>query len=146
MAEGGYEFDNPVFKIDDYDDDDYDDEEKTPLMDNDDEEDVLGVDDYKISDYLKEGRSMFQDFQRTIKAPIRELDNIEIPLQEISTQQEGQELLEIASNAETHVKEIETSFIEQWNIFSKMNETQTKMTKKRDGWYNQCNDNSKRRD
>ncbi|XP_071141890.1 synaptonemal complex protein 1-like [Mytilus edulis] len=223
MAEGGYEF-----KIDDYDDDDYDDEEKTPLMDNDDEEfqnyinkefenskalsendakirkketikkmikqfykkngettrnevgffvredhnerqilyvkdekgnnialtyfkkgvlkfykfstlqkeygvnfvrDVLGVDDYKISDYLKEGRSMFQDFQRTIKAPIRELDNIEIPLQEISTQQEGQELLETASNAETYVKEIETSFIEHGTSLVD-NETQTKITKR----------------
>ncbi|CAG2204878.1 unnamed protein product [Mytilus edulis] len=225
---GGYEFDNPVFKIDDYDDDDYDDEEKTPLIDNDDEEfqnyinkefensralsendakirkkettkkmikqfykkngettrnevgffvredhnerqilyvkdekgnnialtyfkkgvlkfykfstlqkeygvnfvrDVLGVDDYKISDYLKEGRSMFQDFQRTIKAPIRELDNIEIPLQEISTQQEGQELLETASNAETYVKEIETSFIEHGTSLVD-NETQTKITKR----------------
>ncbi|CAG2196231.1 unnamed protein product [Mytilus edulis] len=91
--------------------------------------DVLGVDDYKISDYLKEGRSMFQDFQRTIKAPIRELDNIEIPLQEISTQQEGQELLEIASNEETHVKEIETSFIEQGTSFIN-EETQTYMTKR----------------
>ncbi|VDI30774.1 Hypothetical predicted protein [Mytilus galloprovincialis] len=228
MAEGGYEFDNPVFKIDDYDDDDYDDEEKTPLIDNDDEEfqnyinkefensralsendakirkkettkkmikqfykkngettrnevgffvredhnerqilyvkdekgnnialtyfkkgvlkfykfstlqkeygvnfvrDVLGVDDYKISDYLKEGRSMFQDFQRTIKAPIRELDNIEIPLQEISTQEEGQELLETASNAETYVKEIETSFIEHGTSLVD-NETQTKITKR----------------
>ncbi|VDH90994.1 Hypothetical predicted protein [Mytilus galloprovincialis] len=241
MAEGGYEFDNPVFKIDDYDDDDYDDEEKTPLIDNDDEEfqnyinkefensralsendakirkkettkkmikqfykkngettrnevgffvredhnerqilyvkdekgnnialtyfkkgvlkfykfstlqkeygvnfvrDVLGVDDYKISDYLKEGRSMFQDFQRTIKAPIRELDNIEIPLQEISTQEEGQELLETASNAETYVKEIETSFIEHGTSLVD-NETQTKIDKKRDGWCNQCNDNTK---
>ncbi|VDI48398.1 Hypothetical predicted protein [Mytilus galloprovincialis] len=91
--------------------------------------DVLGVDDYKISDYLKEGRSMFQDFQRTIKAPIRELDNIEIPLQEISTQEEGQELLEIASNEETHVKEIETSFIEQGTSFIN-EETQTYMTKR----------------
>ncbi|CAG2235942.1 unnamed protein product [Mytilus edulis] len=223
MAEGGYEF-----KIDDYDDDDYDDEEKTPLMDNDDEEfqnyinnefensralsendakirkketikkmikqfykkngettrseigflvredykgnqilyvkdekgnnialtyfkkgvlkfykfstlqkeygvnfvrDVLGVDDFKISDNLREARADFQDFQRTIKAPIRELDNIEIPLQEISTQQEGQELLEIASNEETHVKEIETSFIEQGTSFIN-EETQTYMTKR----------------
>ena len=80
--------------------------------------DVLGVDDYKISDYLKEGRSVFQDFQKKIKAPIRELDNIEIPLQEISTQ-EGQELLETGSNAETYVKEIETSFDERRNIFHK---------------------------
>ncbi|CAG2196287.1 unnamed protein product [Mytilus edulis] len=90
--------------------------------------DVLGVDDYKISDYLREGRSVFQDFQK-IKAPIRELDNIEIPLQEISTQQEGQELLEIASNEETHVKEIETSFIEQGTSFIN-EETQTDMTKR----------------
>ncbi|VDI16981.1 Hypothetical predicted protein [Mytilus galloprovincialis] len=61
--------------------------------------------------------------------PIRELDNIEIPLQEISTQQEGQELLEIASNEETHVKEIETSFIEQGTSFIN-EETQTYMTKR----------------
>ncbi|VDI15972.1 Hypothetical predicted protein [Mytilus galloprovincialis] len=60
--------------------------------------DVLGVDDYKISDNLREARADFQDFQRTIKSPIRELDNIEIPLQEISTQQEGQELLETAKD------------------------------------------------
>ncbi|CAG2207343.1 unnamed protein product [Mytilus edulis] len=224
MAEGGYEF-----KIDDYDDDDYDDEEKTPLMDNDDDEefqnyinnefensralsendakirkketikkmikqfyknngettrseigflvredykgnqilyvkdekgnnialtyfkkgvlkfykfstlqkeygvnfvrDVLGVDDFKISDNLREARADFQDFQRTIKVPIRELDYIEIPLQEISTQQEGQELLEIASNEETHVKEIETSFIEQGTSYIN-EETQTYMTKR----------------
>ncbi|CAG2245273.1 unnamed protein product [Mytilus edulis] len=223
MAEGGYEF-----KIDDYDDDDYDDEEKTPLMNNDDEEfqnyinnefektrylsedeskirkketikkmikqfykkngettrseigflvredykgnqilyvkdekgnnialtyfkkgvlkfykfstlqkeygvnfvrDVLGVDDFKISDNLREARADFQDFQRTIKVPIRELDNIEIPLQEISTQEEGQELLETASNAETYVKEIETSFIEQGTSLVD-NETQTEMTKR----------------
>ncbi|VDI09756.1 Hypothetical predicted protein [Mytilus galloprovincialis] len=71
----------------------------------------------------------FQDFQKKIKAPIRELDNIEIPLQEISTQQEGQELLEIASNEETHVKEIETSFIEQGTSFIN-EETQTYMTKR----------------
>ncbi|CAG2245247.1 unnamed protein product [Mytilus edulis] len=70
-------------------------------------QDILGVDDYKISDYLKE----------------------EIPLQEISTQQEGQELLEIASNEETHVKEIETSFIEQGTSFIN-EETQTYMTKR----------------
>ncbi|CAG2222572.1 unnamed protein product [Mytilus edulis] len=91
--------------------------------------DVLGVDDYKISDNLREARADFQDFQRTIKSPIRELDNIEIPLQEISTQQEGQELLEIASNEETHVKEIETSFIEQGTSFIN-EETQTYMTKR----------------
>ncbi|CAG2207979.1 unnamed protein product [Mytilus edulis] len=91
--------------------------------------DVLGVDDFKISDNLREARADFQDFQRTIKAPIRELDYIEIPLQEISTQQEGQELLEIASNEETHVKEIETSFIEQGTSLVD-NETQTKMTKR----------------
>ncbi|VDI05337.1 Hypothetical predicted protein [Mytilus galloprovincialis] len=91
--------------------------------------DVLGVDDFKISDNLREARADFQDFQRTIKAPIRELDNIEIPLQEISTQQEGQELLEIASNEETHVKEIETSFIEQGTSLVD-NETQTEMTKR----------------
>ncbi|VDI82610.1 Hypothetical predicted protein [Mytilus galloprovincialis] len=52
-----------------------------------------------------------------------------IPLQEISTQQEGQELLEIASNEETHVKEIETSFIEQGTSFINK-ETQTYMTKR----------------
>ncbi|VDI53123.1 Hypothetical predicted protein [Mytilus galloprovincialis] len=78
---------------------------------------------------MKKKREQFQDFQRTIKAPIRELDNIEIPLQEISTQQEGQELLEIASNEETHVKEIETSFIEQGTSFIN-EETQTYMTKR----------------
>ncbi|CAG2245251.1 unnamed protein product [Mytilus edulis] len=206
MAEGGNEFDNPVFEINDYDDD-YDNEEKTPLIDNDDEEfqnyinkefensralsendakirkkmikqfykkngettrseigflvredykgnqilyvkdekalfkkeygvnfvrDVLGVDDFKISDNLREARADFQDFQRTIKAPIRELDYIEIPLQEISTQQEGQELLEIASNEETHVKEIETSFIEQGTSYIN-EETQTYMTREMDG-------------
>ncbi|CAG2200549.1 unnamed protein product [Mytilus edulis] len=91
--------------------------------------DVLGVDDFKISDNLREARADFQDFQRTIKAPIRELDYIEIPLQEISTQQEGQELLEIASNEETHVKEIETSFIEQGTSYIN-EETQTYMTKR----------------
>ncbi|CAG2207968.1 unnamed protein product [Mytilus edulis] len=91
--------------------------------------DVLGVDDFKISDNLREARADFQDFQRTIKAPIRELDNIEIPLQEISTQEEGQELLETASNAETYVKEIETSFIEQGTSLVD-NETQTEMTKR----------------
>ncbi|CAG2239809.1 unnamed protein product [Mytilus edulis] len=69
--------------------------------------DVLGVDDFKISDRIIE----------------------EIPLQEISTQQEGQELLEIASNEETHVKEIETSFIEQEHLFIN-EETQTYMTKR----------------
>ncbi|CAG2196213.1 unnamed protein product [Mytilus edulis] len=84
--------------------------------------DVLGVDDYKISDNLREGRAGFQRM-------LNELDNIEIPLQEISTQQEGQELLEIASNEETHVKEIETSFIEQGTSFIN-EETQTYMTKR----------------
>ncbi|CAG2236575.1 unnamed protein product [Mytilus edulis] len=106
--------------------------------------DILGVDDYKISDYLKEGRSVFQDFQKKIKAPIRELDNIEIPLQEISTQQEGQELLEIASNEETHVKEIETSFIEQGTSFIN-EETQTEMTKREmDGIISQISINNKK--
>ncbi|CAG2204427.1 unnamed protein product [Mytilus edulis] len=57
---------------------------------------------------------------------LNELDNIEIPLQEISTQQEGQELLETASNAEKYVKEIETSFIEQGTSFIN-EETQTYM-------------------
>ncbi|XP_071152341.1 uncharacterized protein PF3D7_1120000-like [Mytilus edulis] len=84
--------------------------------------DVLGVDDFKISDRIIEGRAGFQRM-------LNELDNIEIPLQEISTQQEGQELLEIASNEETHVKEIETSFIEQGTSFIN-EETQTYMTKR----------------
>ncbi|XP_052078868.1 uncharacterized protein LOC127716658 [Mytilus californianus] len=84
--------------------------------------DVLGVDDYKISDNLREGRAGFQRM-------LNELDNIEIPLQEISTQEEGQELLETASNAETYVKEIETSFIEQGTSLIN-EETQTKMTKR----------------
>ncbi|CAG2231983.1 unnamed protein product [Mytilus edulis] len=89
--------------------------------------DVLGVDDFKISDRIIEGRA---EFQRMLnEAPIRELDNIEIPLQEISTQQEGQELLETASNAETYVKEIETSFDEQGTSFIN-EETQTDMTKR----------------
>ncbi|CAG2200575.1 unnamed protein product [Mytilus edulis] len=82
----------------------------------------LGVDDFKISDRIIEGRAGFQRM-------LNELDNIEIPLQEISTQQEGQELLEIASNEETHVKEIETSFIEQGTSFIN-EETQTYMTKR----------------
>ncbi|CAG2234447.1 unnamed protein product [Mytilus edulis] len=81
--------------------------------------DVLGVDDYKISDNLREGRAGFQRM-------LNELDNIEIPLQEISKQQEGQELLETASNAEKYVKEIETSFIEQGTSFIN-EETQTYM-------------------
>ncbi|CAG2216841.1 unnamed protein product [Mytilus edulis] len=178
MAEGGYEFDNPEFKNNDYDEEE---EEETSFQDDEEFQnninkefeksrdlsendakihekgndialtyyqkgvlkfykfstlqkeygvnfvrDVLGVDDYKISDNLREARAKFQ---RTIKAPIRELDNIEIPLQEISTQQEGQELLEIASNEETHVKEIETSFIEQGTSFIN-EETQTYMTKR----------------
>ncbi|VDI50293.1 Hypothetical predicted protein [Mytilus galloprovincialis] len=129
MAEGGYEFDNPVFEINDYDDD-YDNEEKTPLIDNDDEEeDYKGRQILYVKDEKEKARADFQDFQRTIKAPIRELDYIEIPLQEISTQQEGQELLEIASNEETHVKEIETSFIEQGTSFIN-EETQTYMEKR----------------
>ena len=95
--------------------------------------DVLGVDDFKISDRIIEGRA---EFQRMLnEALIRELDNIEIPLQEISSQQEGQELLETASNVETYVKEIETSFIEHEQEISLINsyedrETQTDMTKR----------------
>ncbi|VDI41631.1 Hypothetical predicted protein [Mytilus galloprovincialis] len=171
MAEGGYEFDNPEFKNDDYDKEEeetsFQDDEEFQKEDNDgrimlyvkDEKgndialtyyqkgvlkfykfstlqreygvnfvrDVLGVDDFKISDRIIEGRA---EFQRMLnEAPIRELDNIEIPLQEISTQQEGQELLETASNAETYVKEIETSFIEQGTSFIN-EETQTDMTKR----------------
>ena len=53
----------------------------------------------------------------------------DIPLQEISTQQEVQELLETASNSETHVKEIETSFIEEVTTHNEMG-TQTYMTKR----------------
>ncbi|VDI69113.1 Hypothetical predicted protein [Mytilus galloprovincialis] len=187
MAEGGYEFDNPEFKNNDYDDEE-EEEEETSFQDDEEFQnninkefeksrdlsendakihekgndialtyftkkgvlkfykfstlqkeygvnfvrDVLGVDDFKISDNLREARADFQDFQRTIKAPIRELDNIEIPLQEISTQQEGQELLEIASNEETHVKEIETSFIEQGTSF--INERNTNIYEKEERW------------
>ncbi|CAG2229626.1 unnamed protein product [Mytilus edulis] len=180
MAEGGYEFDNPEFKNNDYDEEEeetsfQDDEEfqnninkefekSRDLSENDakirkkettkkmikqfykkngetirNEEgffvgeendgkimlyvkDEKGVDDFKISDRIIEGRAGFQRM-------LNELDNIEIPLQEISTQQEGQELLEIASNEETHVKEIETSFIEQGTSFIN-EETQTYMTKR----------------
>ncbi|CAG2239348.1 unnamed protein product [Mytilus edulis] len=126
MAEGGYEFDDYEIKNDDYE------EEETSFQDDEDTlqreygvnfvRDVLGVDDFKISDRIIEGRAGFQRM-------LNELDNIEIPLQEISTQQEGQELLEIASNEETHVKEIETSFIEQGTSFIN-EETQTDMTKR----------------
>ncbi|CAG2187359.1 unnamed protein product [Mytilus edulis] len=182
MAEGGYEFDNPEFKNNDYDEEE--EEEETSFQDDEEfqnninkefeksrdlsendakirkkettkkmikqfykkngetirnEEvffvgedhngrqilyvkDEKGVDDFKISDRIIEGRAGFQRM-------LNELDNIEIPLQEISTQQEGQELLEIASNEETHVKEIETSFIEQGTSFIN-EETQTYMTKR----------------
>ena len=89
--------------------------------------DVLGVDDYKLPERTMEGRA---EFQRMLnEGPIRELDNIEIPLQELSTQQEVQELLETAGNSETHVKEIETSFIEEGTTYNEM-ETQTHMTKR----------------
>jgi len=82
---------------------------------------VLGVDDFQPSaTRFKEGRAEFQ--RMLIEAPSREINNIDIPLQEISSQQEGQELLETANNAETSVKEIETSFINE--------ETQTNMTKR----------------
>ncbi|CAG2228842.1 unnamed protein product [Mytilus edulis] len=104
--------------------------------------DVLGVDDYKLPERTIEGRA---EFQRMLnEGPIRELNNIEIPLQEISTQQEVQELLETASNSETYFKEIETSFVEEGTTYREI-ETQTDMTKKRDGWYNQCNDIKKLR-
>ncbi|VDI63122.1 Hypothetical predicted protein [Mytilus galloprovincialis] len=81
--------------------------------------------------YVKDEKEKVEQIFKIFKerSPIRELDNIEIPLQEISTQQEGQELLEIASNEETHVKEIETSFIEQGTSFIN-EETQTYMTKR----------------
>lgn len=86
--------------------------------------DVLDVDDYKLPERTMEGRA---EFQRMLnEGPIRELNDIEIPLQEISTQQEVQELLETASNSETHVKEIETSFMTTYNEM----ETQTDMTKR----------------
>ncbi len=89
--------------------------------------DVLGVDDYKLPERTMEGRA---EFQRMLnEGPIRELDNIEIPLQELSTQQEVQELLGTAGNSETHVKEIETSFIEEGTTYNEM-ETQTHMTKR----------------
>ncbi|XP_071177418.1 uncharacterized protein MCAP_0864-like [Mytilus edulis] len=137
MAEGGYEFDNPEYKNNDYDEEE--EEEETSFQDDEEfqnninkefeksrdlsENDAkIRVDDYKISDRIIEGRAGFQRM-------LNELDNIEIPLQEISTQQEGQELLEIASNEETHVKEIETSFIEQGTSFIN-EETQTDMTKR----------------
>ncbi|VDH95587.1 Hypothetical predicted protein [Mytilus galloprovincialis] len=133
MAEGGYEFDNPEFKNNDYDEEE--EEEETSFQNNEEfqkenevsrdlsENDAkIRVDDYKISDNLRKARA---DLHRKI----REFNNIEIPLQEISTQQEGQELLEIASNEETHVKEKETSFIEQGTSFIN-EETQTDMTKR----------------
>lgn len=79
---------------------------------------VLGVDDFQPSaTRFKEGRA---EFQRMLIN--REINNIDIPLQEISSQQEGQELLETANNTETSVKEIETSFMNE--------ETQTNMTKR----------------
>ncbi|CAG2245235.1 unnamed protein product [Mytilus edulis] len=129
MAEGGYEFDNPEFKNNDYDEE----EEETSFQDDEEFQNNINKEFEKSRDLsendakIQEGRAGFQRMLN--EAPIRELDNIEIPLQEISTQEEGQELLETASNAETYVKEIETSFIEQGTSLIN-EETQTKMTKR----------------
>ncbi|CAG2207381.1 unnamed protein product [Mytilus edulis] len=155
MAEGGYEFDNPEFKNNDYDEEE---EEETSFQDDEEFQNNINKEFEKSRDlsendakirkkettkkmikqfYKKNGETTrnekvdqcFKIFKKQIKAPIRELDNIEIPLQEISTQEEGQELLETASNAETYVKEIETSFIEHGTSLVD-NETQTKITKR----------------
>ncbi len=85
--------------------------------------DVLYVDDYiSPSAQIKKGRSEFQKMIGGI-----ELDNTAIPLQDITSEQEGQKLLETASNAETHVKEIETSFILSKQVNQ---EIQTDVTKR----------------
>lgn len=87
---------------------------------------VLGVDDFQPSaTRFKEGRA---EFQRMLIN--RELNNIDIPLQEISTQQEGQELLETANNTETSVKEIETSFMNEETSAQRSLHSQTNMTKR----------------
>ena len=92
---------------------------------------VLGVDDFKPSaTRLKEGREALTALLDTqlretqsdlLSEKFKNLDN------DVSSQQEAQELLETANNAETSVKTLETSFIE--SVSSEAG-TQTDWTKR----------------
>ena len=81
--------------------------------------DILGVDDYSSSSTrLKYGRA---EFQKLIESG-NKIDSQNIPMKDISSPQEVQDLINTVDEVETATNEIETSFIET--------PTQTDMTKR----------------
>jgi hypothetical protein len=86
---------------------------------------------FNLTDYSTTKSTVQPQEIAAIQSTSNELSNVNIPMQDISSPQEVQDLTDTVDEVETAVKTLETSFLDNWQVEERSdNQTQTDMTKR----------------